>query len=106
MDDVRAVDARCSPRGGAMTTDGLVDRNTLRRVLALAAASPSIQNSQPWRWAVGRRTVHLHTADALPATDTRARDVLVSCGAALHHLRVALAASGHASLVQRMPDPG
>jgi nitroreductase len=89
-----------------MTID-YVDRRTVRTALALAARAPSIHNSQPWRWVVGARSVHLY-ADLrrwLPATDVQGRDMIVSCGAALHHLRVALAASGLASSVHRMPKP-
>jgi nitroreductase len=90
-----------------MTTNDHIDRRTVRSAITLAAAAPSIHNSQPWRWAIGPRSVHLY-ADLrrwLPATDHHGRDMIVSCGAALHHLRVALAASGLASSVQRMPNP-
>lgn len=82
-----------------------VDRRTVRNALALAVAAPSVHNSQPWRWVVGRRALHLY-ADLgrwLPATDPQGRDMIVSCGAALHHVRVALAAAGLATSVRRMP---
>jgi nitroreductase len=84
----------------------LVDRRTVRGALALAAAAPSVRNSQPWRWEVGRDAVHLHAdlARWLPAADPMGRDLVMSCGAALHHARVALAATGLACSVQRMPD--
>jgi nitroreductase len=83
-----------------------VDQRTVRSALALAAAAPSVHNSQPWRWVVGPHTVHLHAdlARWLPATDPQGRDMIVSCGAALHHARVALAAAGLASSVHRMPN--
>ncbi|MFC5235965.1 Acg family FMN-binding oxidoreductase [Pseudonocardia zijingensis] len=89
-----------------MTTNH-IDQRTVRTALALAARAPSIHNSQPWRWVVGPRSVHLY-ADLrrwLPATDAQGRDLIVSCGAALHHLRVALAAAGLASSLRRMPNP-
>jgi nitroreductase len=41
----------------------------------------------------------------LIATDPDRRDLVVSCGAALHHLRVALAARDLAVHVDRLPDP-
>jgi len=90
-----------------MTNDRPVDRRTLRSALALAAAAPSIRNSQPWRWTVDPRNVDLHANPRRrpPTTDAQTRDMLVSCGAALHHLRVALAASWFACEVHRMPDP-
>jgi hypothetical protein len=41
----------------------------------------------------------------VPATDPEGRDLVISCGAALHHLVVALAAHGWAGRVRRLPDP-
>ena len=75
----------------------LVDRRTVRGALALAAAAPSVRNSQPWRWEVGRDAVHLHAdlARWLPAADPMGRDLVMSCGAALHHARVALGDRSH-----------
>lgn len=83
------------------------DRATLRAAVALATHAPSVHNTQPWRWSIDGGSVHLH-ADRdrrLPATDPDGRDLLISCGAALHHLRVALAAAGWAAVVHRLPDP-
>lgn len=84
-----------------------VDEQTVRSALALASRAPSVHNSQPWLWRYGNRTVHL-VADLsrwLPATDAIGRDMVISCGAALHHVRVALAATGIAATVRRLPDP-
>jgi nitroreductase len=83
-----------------------IDRRTVRGALALAVAAPSVHNTQPWRWRVGPRTVQLcaDLARRLPATDARGRDMIVSCGAVLHHARVALAAAGLASSVHRTPN--
>jgi hypothetical protein len=38
-------------------------------------------------------------------TDPDQRDLIISCGAALHHLRVALAAAGLAASVDHLPNP-
>lgn len=84
-----------------------IDRRTVRSALDLAVRAPSVHNSQPWRWRLADRGVHLY-ADRdrrLPATDPDGRDLLVSCGAALHHLRIALAAVGIGSAVHRIPNP-
>jgi len=83
-----------------------VDHETVRGAVALATRAPSIHNSQPWRWQITEQTVHLYTdlSRWLPATDNDGRDLLVSCGAALHHLRIALAAAGVRTSVQRLPD--
>jgi hypothetical protein len=82
-------------------------RSTVRAAVALANRAPSVHNSQPWRWRVGPSTVHLFADPdrALPATDPEGRDLRLSCGAALHHLRVALAAAGLAARVHLLPDP-
>jgi nitroreductase len=84
-----------------------VDRGTVRAAVALATRAPSVHNSQPWRWSLGQRSVHLRTdlRRWLPATDADRRDLVMSCGAALHHLRVALAAMGIGAAVHRLPNP-
>jgi nitroreductase len=72
-----------------------------------ALHAPSVHNTQPWRWRIRPDTVELH-ADwdrHLPVTDPDRRDLVLSCGAALHHLLVALTARGLATEVRRLPDP-
>lgn len=89
-------------------SESVPDRGVLRSALELAVRAPSIHNTQPWRWRIGERSVHLY-ADAtrwLPATDPDERDLLLSCGAALHHAWVALAALGWSGPVRRLPEPG
>jgi nitroreductase len=83
-----------------------VDARTVQGAVELALRAPSIHNSQPWRWEVGEHTVHLFADPTrwLPTTDADGRDLVVSCGAALHHLRVALAAAGLHTTVARVPD--
>ncbi len=83
------------------------DHQTLRGAIALATRAPSVHNTQPWQWLLGDSTVHL-MADRtrqLPATDPDGRDLALSCGAALHHLRIALGALGWASKIHRLPNP-
>ena len=85
-----------------------VDHRTMRSAIELASHAPSVHNSQPWHWTLGRHVVHLN-ADLhrwLPATDADGRDLTVSCGAALHHLRVALRAAGVHTTVHRIPNRG
>lgn len=83
------------------------DRDTVRTALSLANRAPSIHNSQPWRWRVGDESLHLY-ADLdrrLPNTDPDSRDLHLSCGIALHHAVVALAALGWSARVHRFPNP-
>ncbi|ACU36354.1 NAD(P)H nitroreductase [Actinosynnema pretiosum subsp. pretiosum] len=86
---------------------GQPDAATVRAAVTLACRAPSVHNTQPWRWRVGARSVQLHadTGRRLPGVDPDGADLLLSCGAALHHLRVALAAVGWRALVRRMPSP-
>ena len=85
---------------------------TISAALAEAAGvgglAPSIHNTQPWRWRVDGDTLELYTEppSQLPASDPGGRTMVLSCGAALHHARTALAALGWRVEVDRMPVPG
>ncbi|KUI44042.1 NAD(P)H nitroreductase [Mycobacterium sp. IS-1590] len=83
------------------------DAETLRTVLSLATRAPSVHNSQPWYWKVGDESLHLYADRSrhLAKTDADERDLMVSCGMALHHAIVALAAVGWRARVHRFPNP-
>ncbi|MFX0577855.1 Acg family FMN-binding oxidoreductase [Nocardia nepalensis] len=83
------------------------DTETVRSALALAVRAPSIHNTQPWQWRVGDRTVHLYADETrqLSLADPDGRDLLLSCGAALHHFRVAAQSFGWHTVVHRLPNP-
>lgn len=83
------------------------DIETIRSALMLAVRAPSVHNSQPWLWKVGDRSLHLFADRGrhLPQTDPDARDLMLSCGAALNHCVIALAALGWAAKVHRFPNP-
>jgi nitroreductase len=72
-----------------------------------ALRAPSVHNTQPWRWRVGHAAVELHADRTrhLAATDPDRRDLVLSCGAALHHLLVGIAHRGLGARVDRLPDP-
>ncbi|MCV7074493.1 Acg family FMN-binding oxidoreductase [Mycobacterium szulgai] len=83
------------------------DAGTIHTVLTLASRAPSVHNTQPWHWRVGQSSLHLYsdTSLQLPHTDPDGRDLLLSCGAALNHCIIALAATGWQSKVSRLPNP-
>ncbi len=83
------------------------DAGTIRTALTLASRAPSVHNTQPWRWEVNAASLHLYSDESrrLPNTDPDGRDLILSCGAALHHCVVAFAAVGWRSKVTRLPNP-
>ncbi|MDG3010547.1 hypothetical protein G4X40_10345 [Rhodococcus sp. D2-41] len=72
-----------------------------------ACRAPSLHNSQPWRFVYDSAGLHLYVDERrlLDTTDPTGRQAIISCGAALHHLRIALPHFGLAPTVRRFPDP-
>lgn len=103
MDTAKEQDHRESGEASRLFPDAQV----VDEVLTLATRAPSIDNTQPWRWRVDRTSLHLYSDKGmrLPNTDPGSRDLILSCGAALHHCVVALAARGWRADVHRLPDP-
>ncbi len=83
------------------------DDSTMHAALTLATRAPSVHNSQPWLWRVGENSLHLYADPALHLrhTDPDRRDLMVSCGAALNHCVIALAALGWQTKIHRLPNP-
>lgn len=83
------------------------DLATVRSALSLAIRAPSVHNTQPWRWRVGKQSLHLYAEKSLhlPHTDPDSRDLIISCGGTLNHCTVALAALGWQCKVHRVPNP-
>ena len=87
----------------------MIPTSQLAEAVQHALRAPSVHNTQPWRWRVNSTdgVVELY-ADLdrhLQATDPERRDLLISCGAALDHLVVALAHAGLLTTTHRLPDP-
>lgn len=68
----------------------------IRWAVDLARHAPSLYNAQPWSWRLGTDNADLFmdVAQNFPVTDPDNREMRIGCGAALHHLQVALAAAG------------
>ena len=81
----------------------------LDEAVAHALRAPSVHNTQPWRWRIdnaeGVVELYADRGRQLAATDPDGRDLLISCGAALGHLAVALAHQGRQATTLRFPDP-
>src|SRR5262245_3853705 len=72
------------------------DREALLAAVRDAVHAPSIFNTQPWRWSLDSVGLRLAADPArrLGAVDPNGHLLLLSCGTALHHARVSLAAAG------------
>lgn len=85
--------------------DTAVPSEVLADAVQLACRAPSLHNSQPWRWVAehGRLDLFLDSTREVHG-DRSAREALISCGAVLDHLRVAMAAAGWTAEIERFPD--
>ena len=85
----------------------VVDIDVIRQAVGLACRAPSLHNSQPWRWVADGPVLQLFADPARigRSTDSTGREVIISCGAVLDHLRVAMAAAGWHANVDRFPNP-
>ncbi len=77
----------------------------LEWLLATASRAPSIHNTQPWRFRVGEDAIELHAdPDSRLRTDRGGREMLISCGAALFGLRLAVRGLGYLPEADLFPD--
>jgi hypothetical protein len=79
---------------------------TVTAMLATAARAPSIHNTQPWRFVVCAHAIDLYADPARKLRHDRAgREMLISCGAALFGLRLAVRELGYLPAVSLFPEP-
>ncbi len=75
-------------------------------LIRTAARAPSVHNTQPWRFRVDADSIELYADQARKLrTDLVGREMLISCGAALFGLRLAVRSLGYQPVVQLLPDP-
>lgn len=76
-------------------------------LIQAAARAPSVHNSQPWQFRVSRDAVELW-CDPRRRTwsDPSGREMLISCGAALFGLRLAVRSLGIQPVTDLLPDQG
>lgn len=79
----------------------------LQFLLKYAVLAPSGHNTQPWLFKLqpDRLELYADRARALPVVDPQDRALIISCGAALFNLRVAMQHFGHTAVVEVLPDP-
>jgi nitroreductase len=73
--------------------------------LAAAVAAPSVYNTQPWRFGVCARGVEVFADHGrrLLVADPDGRELLISVGAAIFNLRVAIRGAGRVPVVRLLP---
>src|SRR5437588_11255882 len=87
--------SRHARRCWAMTITGferpLTDKEA-RWAIEQACKAPSIHNTQPWRFRLAGGTFELYadTSRLVSGADPTGRELVISCGAALLNLRIAL----------------
>jgi nitroreductase len=81
-------------------------QQVLQDAVVAATRAPSVHNTQPWRFRIGEDRIECFAdfTRQLPVLDPTRRQLYLSCGAALHHLTVALRAAGYASEVRLAAD--
>lgn len=89
----------------AMTQDR-PQADRLRDLVRWAILAPSSHNIQPWRFRIDDRGIDLRldTRRTLPVADPAGRELRISCGAALFHLRLAARCDGMEPAVTVLPD--
>jgi nitroreductase len=75
-------------------------------LIAIAARAPSVHNTQPWRFKVTQDAIELYADQRRKLhLDPIGREMLISCGAALFGLRLAMRSLGYQPVIELFPDP-
>jgi hypothetical protein len=75
-------------------------------LIEVAARAPSVHNTQPWRFSVTGQAIELYAdASRQLMEDPAGREMIISCGAALFGLRLAVRSLGYKPEVDLFPEP-
>jgi hypothetical protein len=85
----------------------MLDTEAVKKAVLLACRAPSVHNSQPWRWVSESAVLQLFVdrRQWVHIADRSGREAIISCGAVLDHLRVAMVAAGWQAHIERFPNP-
>ena len=93
-------------------SEPMTAQEVARYVVAEAVWAPSVHNTQPWRFTVGSEqagqqiSLHADPERRLAVADPDGRELMISCGAALFNVRLALRSLGYVPETDVLPDPG
>jgi Nitroreductase family len=74
-------------------------------LIATAARAPSVHNTQPWRFKATQDAIELYADQRRKLhVDPVGREMLISCGAALFGLRLAVRSLGYRPVIELFPD--
>jgi len=75
-------------------------------LIGVAARAPSLHNTQPWRFKVSEDAIELYAdVSRQLLVDPDGREMLISCGAALYGLRLAVRSLSRLPEVELLPGP-
>jgi hypothetical protein len=94
--------AGASPGRGSRRCDEIAARFVIRA----AGLAPSVHNTQPWYFTSDQGVIRLYAdpGRGLPEADPAGREMVISCGAALANLSLAMRHLGFTSDVRLLPD--
>ena len=80
---------------------------TAQRTIAEAIWSPSVHNTQPWLFSADGQRIRVYAdiSRLLAVADPYGREMMISCGAAVFTIRLALRSLGLLGTVSTLPDP-
>jgi hypothetical protein len=76
-------------------------------LIGIACRAPSLHNTQPWHFSVSGDAIEMEAdASRQLLVDPDGREMIISCGAALYGLRLAVRSLGYLPEVELLPGPG
>ena len=74
-------------------------------LIGIAARAPSLHNTQPWQFKAGEHAIEMYADTSRQLRiDPDGREMLISCGAALYGLRLAMRTLGNLPEVNLLPE--